>query len=98
MFTTNDVMEAIRSTKNSKAFGRTSIDSPESLETQYLTTLMNIYISSLEIPGSCKLSKIIPILKPTSDLVAVKEHLNTTTKAPTWVQEDAYSTTTMIIK
>ena len=60
---------AIRSTKNSKAFGPDNI-APIMLKhlghvgSAYITRLMNLSMSTLSIPSLWKIGRIIPILKP----------------------------------
>ena len=60
---------AIRSTKNSKAFGPDNI-APIMLKhlgpisIAYITRVMNLSMSTLSIPNLWKIIRIIPILKP----------------------------------
>ena len=71
-FTTNLVMKAIKSCRNSKAFGPDKLSifhlkhlGPRAIE--YITTLFNLSATTCRIPAIWKSSLIIPIPKPGND-------------------------------
>ncbi|KAI5731922.1 hypothetical protein M8J77_018439 [Diaphorina citri] len=71
--THEDTFKAIKSTKNSKAMGPDGISpimlkhlGPESMK--YLTSILNLSLTSLIIPDIWKVARIIPLPKPNKDV------------------------------
>lgn len=73
MFSEDEVLNAIKATKTSKACGADGI-SPVMLKhlgqagIKYITGMLNMSISSLKIPNVWKLGRIIPLLKPSKPI------------------------------